>query len=135
MVSNIILLIIILILACILSFIAGGFVMWMWYLNDLKKNYTPKRHYSYYEFDPFDDYSCEPNDQNIKIFSVNGRKQEQEMISNLVTNMIEKNAPLSEIDRAIKYSMVIIECKKHKLNWEKAYKDFNIEELKKKYLI
>lgn len=153
---NYILLVIILILACILSFIAGFFTMWClcrkWskeyctsscrrpysynrndfnylkFMSGLKKSF---HHIDICEFDPLEDYLYEPNDQNIKIFSTNGRKQEEETMSNLMVNMITKNAPLSEIDRAIKYSMVVIKCENHKLNFEKAYKDFNIEELKK----
>lgn len=64
----------------------------------------------------------------------NDRKQ-QEMgsVSNLITDMTLKGAPLDEIARAVKHSMVIIDSEKHCLDWKKSEADFGIKELKTKY--
>lgn len=55
-------------------------------------------------------------------------------ISNLITDMTIKGADAeSEIARAVKYSMVVIDAEKHNLNWKQAYQDCGIAELKEKY--
>ncbi len=54
--------------------------------------------------------------------------------SNLITDMYAAGCDdPHEIARAIKYSMTVIDSKKHKLNYKAAYEDMNIDELKKKY--
>ena len=54
--------------------------------------------------------------------------------SNLITDMYAKGCDdPQEIARAIKYSMTVIDSKKHKLNYKAAYEDMGIDELKKKY--
>ena len=54
-------------------------------------------------------------------------------ISNLITDMNLKGADENELARAVKHSMVVIDAKKHKLNYVQSAKDNNIAELKKKY--
>ena len=62
------------------------------------------------------------------------RKQMQMgTVSNLITDMTQQKASLDKIIRATKYSMVVIDAEKHKLDWKKAYKELGIEELKKEF--
>ena len=53
--------------------------------------------------------------------------------SNLITDMTLMGAPIDELVRATKYSMVIIDSEKHKLDYKQAYQDFGIAQLNKKY--
>lgn len=61
------------------------------------------------------------------------KQMEMGKISNLITDMTIKGAPLSEIERAVKHSMVIIDAAKHNLNWQQSERDNGIKELKKLY--
>ena len=54
-------------------------------------------------------------------------------VSNLINDMTLQNAPLDEVCRAVKHSMVVIDAEKHDLNYSQSYKDFRISELHKKY--
>lgn len=60
-------------------------------------------------------------------------KKEKNVISNLITDMTLKGASQEELDRAIRYSMVVIDSEKNELNYKQSEKDNNIVELKKKY--
>lgn len=55
------------------------------------------------------------------------------MISNLITDMTIKGANESELERAVKHSMVIIDAEKHNLNWKQSYIDNDISGLAKRY--
>lgn len=55
-------------------------------------------------------------------------------ITNLITDMYAAGCTdTEEYTRAVKYSMVIIDAKKHTLNYTLAYKELGIKELEKKY--
>jgi plasmid maintenance system antidote protein VapI len=54
-------------------------------------------------------------------------------VSNLITDMTIRGASDSELARAVKHSMVVIDAQKHSLNYKQSAKDNNIGELKKKY--
>ena len=55
-------------------------------------------------------------------------------ITNLITDMYAAGCDDSqEIARAVKYSMVVIDSKKHELNYKQAYKDLAIKDLEIKY--
>jgi len=54
-------------------------------------------------------------------------------VSNLITDMTIKGASSSELARAVKHSMVIIDAEKHELNHKQSYKDNGIASLKAKY--
>lgn len=56
-------------------------------------------------------------------------------VSNLITDMTIRNAPLDEIERAVKHSMVIIDSGTHNLDWKKSEIDNGIPELIKRYQI
>lgn len=53
--------------------------------------------------------------------------------TNLIADMTIKGANESEIIRAVKYSMVVIDSQKHHLDYKQAYDDFNIRDLQVKY--
>lgn len=54
-------------------------------------------------------------------------------ISNLITDMTIKGANESEIARAVKHSMVVIDAEKHRLDYKQSAIDNRIHELKAKY--
>lgn len=72
---------------------------------------------------------------NIKDITKDEKKRESiknlEMgkVSNLITDMTIKGAPLDEIARAVKHSMVVIDSVKHNLDYKQSYRDNGIQEL------
>lgn len=70
-------------------------------------------------------YKVPTEDQKQKLMGV---------ASNLITDMYAKGcSDEKDLENAVKFSMVVIDAKKHKLNYQQAEKDFGIDELKKKY--
>lgn len=61
------------------------------------------------------------------------KQQEMGQISNLITDMTIQDAPWSEIARAVKHSMVVIDAEKHSLNYKQSAIDNGIKDLKEKY--
>lgn len=63
------------------------------------------------------------------------KQDEMGMVSNLITDMTIKGAMAdpSEIARAVKHSMVVIDAEKHNLDWRRSYEENRILELKQKY--
>lgn len=55
------------------------------------------------------------------------------MVSNLITDMTLAGAPDDELARAVKHSMVVIDVKKHKLDWKRSEVENGIQELKNRY--
>ena len=55
------------------------------------------------------------------------------MVSNLITDMTNAGAPSDEICRAVKHSMVVIDVKKHNLDWQRSERENGIQELRNKY--
>lgn len=60
-------------------------------------------------------------------------QQEMGKVSNLITDMTLMGAPNSEIARAVKHSMVVIDAAKHNLDHDRSARDFSINELKARY--
>lgn len=54
-------------------------------------------------------------------------------ITNLITDMTIKGANPEDLTRAVKYSMVVIDAPKHKLDYKRAYKELGIDDLKARY--
>lgn len=54
-------------------------------------------------------------------------------ISNLITDMTIKDAPLDDIAKAVKHSMVVIDAEKHNLDWKRSEQENGIRELKERY--
>jgi len=86
-------------------------------------------------FNPTAEYG-EKRYPNTKYHKMTTREKGIEMgvVSNLITDMYAKGCEEpTHLARAVKYSMVVIDAEKHKLNYKQAYKDYNIQELKDIY--
>ena len=55
------------------------------------------------------------------------------IVSNLITDMTLKGATESELAKAVRHSMVVIDAAKHGLDYKQSEKDNSIAELKQKY--
>lgn len=85
-------------------------------------------------FDAKDIYSVpKDNPNNVRLMKKSEVQKEMGMISNLITDMTLVGADDSELARAVKHSMVVIDAYKHKLDYKRSEKDNNIKELKEKY--
>ena len=88
------------------------------------------------DFETTTAYATTPEERKkLKIWDKGTPREQTEMgmISNLITDMTIQGAPIDELVRATKHSMVIIDTGKHKLNYKQSYIDNRIAELKKKY--
>lgn len=83
-------------------------------------------------FDPKVAYSTEGK-KGVKLMSESQKQKQMGSISNLITDMTLQGAPFSEISRAVKHSMVVIDAVKHKLDYKQSEKDNGIAELKERY--
>ena len=81
-------------------------------------------------FDPKEAY---PEYPGMHIMTDREKGLEMGNVSNLITDMTIKGASPDEICRAVKHSMVVIDAKKHKLNYKQSAIDNGIAELKEKY--
>lgn len=54
-------------------------------------------------------------------------------VSNLITDMTIQKAPMDEIARAVKHSMVVIDAEKHHLDYKRSAQEHGISALKEKY--
>lgn len=79
-------------------------------------------------FDPKREYAGYPG---MKVMS--NTQMQMGDISNLITDMTIKEAPMEHIARAVRHSMVVIDAEKHKLNYKASYDDNGIKALKDKY--
>lgn len=77
-------------------------------------------------------YRRDPN-SNVRHMTAQEKGMQMGLVSNLITDMTLKNAPISEIARAVKYSMVVIDAEKHDLDFRRAFDDNNIGQLYKKW--
>jgi len=85
------------------------------------KNFDPKRSYPQYE-------------GMTLIDAVKGRdQQEMGYVTNLISDMTLQGASTGELARAVRHSMVIIDAKKHKLDWQASARDNGIPSLMQKY--
>ncbi|MEG1523844.1 MAG: helix-turn-helix domain-containing protein [Clostridia bacterium] len=80
------------------------------------------------DFDPKMEYPSRPGSARMK-----NTQTEMGVISNLITDMTIKGAKDSEIARAVKHSMVVIDAEKHGLDYKKSYEDNGIDALKREY--
>lgn len=83
------------------------------------------------DYDPKIVYKAYPGMVETKD-GVNFNKQmEMGKVSNLITDMTIKGASYSDISKAVKHSMTIIDADKHNLNWRQSAIDNDIALLKK----
>lgn len=81
-------------------------------------------------FDPKTRY---PAYEGMKTMTSRQTQLEMGNVSNLITDMTIKGANTSEIARAVRHSMVVIDAEKHKLNYKQSAIDNGIPQLKAKY--
>lgn len=74
-----------------------------------------------------------PTDMPHKLMSAKAKQTEMGKVSNLITDMTVRGAPIDEIGRAIKHSMVVIDAEKKDLNYKASERDNGISQLKSKY--
>ena len=83
-------------------------------------------------FEPKDEYAIpEGNPNNVKI--MRNTQNEMGRISNLITDMTLLGADPSELARAVRHSMVVIDAEKHKLDYKKSEIVNGIKELRERY--
>lgn len=91
------------------------------------------------EFDPKYVYAKTERTKTIdsdgNTISERHKQREMGVVSNLITDMTLRKAPIEDVTRAVKYSMVIIDARKHKLDYSQARRDFGVNELVKKYQV
>lgn len=71
----------------------------------------------------------------IRVMSEKYKQKQMGVVSNLITDMTLGGAPVDEIARAVRHSMVVIDATKHKLDYRQSEKDNGISELKKKWQV
>ena len=54
-------------------------------------------------------------------------------VSNLITDMTLRGAPIDDVVLAVKHSMVVIDAQKHHLDYKQSYKDHDIARLEREY--
>ena len=74
-----------------------------------------------------------PADSKYPQMTPHEKGMQMGLVSNLITDMTLQDAPISEIARAVKYSMVVIDAEKHDLDWRQAAEDNNIRQLYMRY--
>lgn len=77
----------------------------------------------------------DPNIYKVDYDTISSRMKHTQMgiVSNLITDMTIKGASDSEIARAVRHSMVVIDSEKHKLNYKQSAIDNGITALVNKY--
>lgn len=84
------------------------------------------------DFDAKTEYSTEGK-TGVRLMKKSEKQREMGVVSNLITDMTLRGATESELARAVKHSMVVIDAEKHKLDYKQSEKDNGIAELKNKY--
>lgn len=85
-------------------------------------------------FDPKEAYSTEGK-KNVRLMPEDMKQKQMGVVSNLITDMTLQGAPESDIVKAVRHSMVVIDAVKHKLDYKQSEIDNDISTLKKKYQI
>lgn len=81
-------------------------------------------------FDPKEMYKLPPDAPKIKPRT---KQTQMGIVTNLITDMTAGGATWSEIERAVKHSMVVIDSEKHHLDYKKSAVDNRISDLQEKY--
>jgi transcriptional regulator with XRE-family HTH domain len=74
-----------------------------------------------------------PDDSPIKRMDARTKGIQMGLVSNLITDMTFKGATDSELARAVRHSMVVIDGEKHNLDYRQSARDNGIAALMKKY--
>lgn len=70
-----------------------------------------------------------------KTISARAKQTQMGIVSNLITDMTIRGAPLEDVVKAVKHSMVVIDAEKHHLDWKQSEQDNEIAALKKRWQI
>lgn len=83
----------------------------------------------------FDPKVAFPYRQGMRLMTERDKGIQMGMAANLIADMQLLGAELDgdEMARAIKYSMVVVDAYKHKLDWKAAEKEYGIKDLRKQY--
>lgn len=81
-------------------------------------------------FDPQRSY---PSYEGMPRMTARTKAIEMGVVSNLITDMTIRGANTSELARAVRHSMVVIDAEKHNLNYKQSAVDNGIGQLKAKY--
>jgi len=81
----------------------------------------------------FDTSDAYPGYPGMKVCSEQNKQKMMGVVSNLITDMTIKGANEDELARAVKHSMVVIDCVKHELDYKRSYEENGISELIRKY--
>lgn len=81
----------------------------------------------------FDPQRAYPSYEGMKKMSPRTKQMEMGLVSNLITDMTVRGADQSELARAVRHSMVVIDAEKHNLNYRQSAIDNGIAQLKNKY--
>ena len=81
----------------------------------------------------FDPKAAYPYVEGMTVMTDHAKGVQMGMVSNLITDMTLAGANDAELARAVKHSMVVIDAKKHKLNYKQSEIDQGIQELYEKY--
>lgn len=82
------------------------------------------------DFDPKSEY---PYHEGMNVMTKAQTQSEMGKVSNLITDMTLRGAPESDIEKAVRHSMVVIDAHKHKLDWKQSEIDNDIATLKKRW--
>ena len=85
------------------------------------------------QLEGWDNKEAYPGYPGMKRLEGKAKNKQMGIVTNLITDMTVQNADPTEIARAVKHSMVIIDAEKHNLNWKQSEIDNGIDALKRKY--
>lgn len=77
----------------------------------------------------------DPNSYKVDRKTITPTQKQTQMgvVSNLITDMTLKGASASELARAVRHSMVVIDAEKHNLDWSQSARDNGVAALQRKY--
>lgn len=77
----------------------------------------------------------DPNQYRVGHKTITPERKQRLMgdVSNLITDMTIKGAPMKDITNAVRHSMVVIDSEKHNLDHKQSAIDHNIKALRKRY--
>ena len=84
------------------------------------------------DFDPQRSYKI-PEGSGIPHITPRTKQVEMGVVSNLITDMTIRGANPTELARAVRHSMVVIDAEKHGLDYKQSAIDNGIKQLKQKY--
>lgn len=84
------------------------------------------------DFDPKAEYGGKP-EGTYKRMTKAGTQMEMGKVSNLITDMTIGGAPMQDIEKAVRHSMVVIDAAKHGLDYKQSEIDHDIPALKKRW--